>query len=367
MNFKRTQLNCILQSIVILLSCCFVVLPCKATTPLRVGVIMNTPPFISYHNDLYTGLAIDIWKNIATTEHIDFVYVPIIKTIDQALLDVANQKIDILLGPIGTSYDRFKIVDFTRPYFLNQIGVIEYKKKPQLFQIIFIFGDILSSPFILGFIIYFIIYVHLLWLFESKTNPEIPKTYGEGLSYVLWLHLQLRRNWNLPRTISARIAAFSWLLTAGLLVTSITAAVTSKLTVALALHAGHFTNPSSLKNVRVAVIQSTLAESEARRIGAKVEVAPNIDQAVAWLLQNKVHAIVISYITGKTYINTHEYTQLQLAKFIIANDEYAFALRKHDPLRQKIDSALLFLQGNGYMKLICANHIGNTDAKACVM
>lgn len=335
--------------------------------PIKAGVIVKSPPFVINEDHNFRGISVDLWKAIAYVENIPYTLIPLPENIDNALQQLKSGQIDIVIGPTSATYERFKLVDFSRPYFLSQIGVVQHIKRTDLNQLLNIFWEVLTSPFILGFFAYFFLYIIALWLFEKSKNEEIPKSFWEGISFVAWLHVQKYKTWDLPRSIPGRIAAIVWLFSAGLLITSITAAVTSKFTLALAFHPQQFNQPSDLENHKVAAIHGTLSAEEARKLGAKVFYADHIEQEMTWLAQNKVEAIVTDYIIAKNYLVTHPDLQFQLANFTLANKSFAFPVRKGSPLLDKVDAAILLLQDNHTSVNLCQKYVSKENAADCTL
>lgn len=331
---------------------------------LRVGIVDPIPPFIILGDQTYSGIVIDLWQTIATNEKIPFKYVLLHSSTDTAINALYSNKIDVLIGPVSMTADRYKLVNFSYPFFLNEVGVVELKPSTGIGKIFGVFVDILDSPFLFSFIIIFILYVHGLWLFERERIPNFPKGYWAGIGYVLWPHLLQKGLREIPRTVWGRIISLVWVLAAAILVTSILATVTSKLTVALVAPQGQFNQTHDLQDETVAAVRGTHAVIEGEKVGAKVIKADNLEQAIDWLEEGKVDAVIEDYILAKTYINDHNYPKLHLSPLTLSNDEYGIALRKNDPLVNKINAQILFLQENDSATALCAKYIG-PDARAC--
>lgn len=331
---------------------------------LRVGIVDPVPPFVLLSDHTYSGIVISLWQTIAANEKLSYKYVLLEPNTDAAIKALYDNKIDVLLGPISMTSERFKWVDFSYPFFLNEVGVVELKPATNLGHIFLVFLEILESPFLIGFLIIFIVYVHGLWLFERERIPGFPKGYLRGIGFVLWPHLLQRGLREIPRTIGGRLISLAWGLAAAILVTSILATVTSKLTLALVTPQGKFNQINDLQDETVAAVKGTHAVVEAEKTGAKVIQAQNIGQAMDWLAQGKVEAIVEDYVLAKVYINDHDYPKLHLSPLILSNDEYGIAVRKDNPLLKKINAQILFLQENDSTVAMCAKYIGQ-DARAC--
>lgn len=339
---------------------------CRAE-PIRAGVLENGFPYASHKNNVYKGMVVDLWEAIADHEKLQFVYIPIpeSETTSQAIKELEAGKYDILIGGIAVTYDRIQKIDFTQPYFINRIGVVETKKRADFLQIMYVLKEVILSPFVIGFLIYFVIYVHLLWLFEKETNPEVPNNYAEGMSFILWQHMKQSSNWNLPRSTPGRIGAFSWLITSRLMITSVIAAVTSKLTLILALHVGQYSRPTDLEEKKVATIRGSYDAEIVRKIGATIVSIDRFQDGFKLLHDKQIDAVVGNYVQMKAALAASNYRDLQVADFAVANTVYAFPLRQNSPFRERINAGILFLQEKDFATSICAKSIGEKDAKNC--
>lgn len=330
----------------------------------KVGIASPIAPFVIVGNETYSGIAADIWQTIANNEKINYQYVVLNHNTDAAIQALAHGDIDVLIGPVSISHARYKVVDFSYPFFLNQIGVIEHRNPTNLQWFGSVFLDIITSPFLIGILVLFLIFVHVYWLAERKRAEDMVHGYRKDMDHVIWSHL-LQKAWKpLPATLGGKLASFAWTLAAAVLVTALFATVTSKLTLALATAHGEFYRVSDLQDQTIAAVKGTHAVIEAEKIGARVVPADTVDQAMQWLAERKVAAVVDDYVLANYYLDTHDYPQLQMSQVILANDPYAIAVRKNSPLLAKINSELLFLQDNDTTEALCTKYIG-PGAKAC--
>ncbi len=353
-----------IRTLILILICFFTSAPSFAANVLRVGIVSPVPPFAIVGEHTYGGIIIDIWELIAANEKLQYQYVLLGHNTDNAIMALHNGKVDVLLGPVSITSARYKLVDFSFPYFLNEVGVVEVKTTTGMGQILQVFVDIVDSTYLLWFLAFFIIYTHALWLFERGSIPGFPKGYFKGISYVLWPHLLQKGMKIIPKTIWGRLVSLVWVIAAAILVTSILATVTSKLTLSLVTPESRFNRISDLQDETVAVVKGSQAVNDAEEAGARVMQAENTQQALDWLEQGKVVAVVEDYVLAKTFIDTHDYPKLQMSPLILSNDEYGIAVATNSPLLRKINGQLLYLQDSDATLTMCTRYIG-PHARAC--
>ncbi len=332
----------------------------------RVGVVNARAPFAAPTNNSYNGIVVDIWKTLADNEKITYKYIPLGHNTDAALNELVKGNVDVVIGPISVTYQRYKLIDFSHPYFLNETGLIIHKLPTNIGHITSAFFAIITSPFIILFLLFFLIYIHVYWFSEKADGGEVPEKYSKGISYVIWTHLLKKYHLHLPHTFTGRLASLIWILAVAALLTSILATVTSEMTSAVTSSHQQFNQLADLQNESVAVIKGTRTASEIEKAGAKIIEADSLDQAVELLNEGKVAAVADDYIIAKTYLNTHDYPELQMSSLRIASSVYAIAVKKNEPLLQKINRQILFLQDNGYTQYICEKYI-NADADLCAI
>lgn len=333
---------------------------------LRVGIVDPIGPFTVSNTKAFSGISVDLWKMIANNENLRYKYVLVTNdNIDGAIQKLVRGDLDVLLGPISITADRNKLINFSYPYFLNEVGLIEPKSSTNVGRFGAILLGILKSPLFIFWLFLFIVHIHVYWLTEKKHIPDCPNRYIHGISYILWSHLLQKSSRELPHTSWGKWISLIWVAGTGILVTSILATITSKVTVALVTSPAHFKKASDLQNQLVAVVQGTNSVEEAEKYGARVVQTKDLDQAVELLAEKKVAAVVEDYILARNFLAVHSYPQLQVGSFILSNDQFSIALRKNTILLDKINNQILALEDNDLLFSVCSRYVGPEDARFC--
>jgi len=331
---------------------------------LRVGIVEPISPFVISSNGSYRGISVDLWQFVAAHENLKYKYIILTGNADEALKKLREGELDVLIGPISISSERYATVDFSYPYFLNSVGIIENTDTTDFLRLVRVFIDVAKSPLFIGFILLFVIYVNMLWLLERGRIPNIHPRYFLGMSHILWTHLLQKGYKDIPLTLPGRIVSMIWVFSAAVFVTAILATVTSKLTFTLVSKPEHFMRVTELRGEFVAAVKGTHAFKEAKKIGAHVIVAESIEQAIDWLDEKRVVAVAEDYVLGKEYLEKVTYPRLHFSSLTLSNDQYAIAVQKNSPLLAKINSAILVLEDDDLIEGLCSRYIGS-DAKLC--
>lgn len=332
--------------------------------PLRVGVVSGSP-FAFENAGVYGGLAIDLWQKIAEQNKWSYQYLPTGEDVYESLQQLQAGKFDLLIGPISVNEKRLYIVDFSRPYFINNVGILLHKEKSRYFPVIDAFLSPAFALVLLAIALLFIIYLHLLWYFERGKHPDIPLSYREAISVGFWVHLFKKSGFSqMPITLYGRVIVLLWLLCLGLLFTVFNASVTSMLTVAKSKQFDSISDFNTLTTLHLVGPKGLAAVNLARAQGLVVEETDTLDTAIALLRQNKVDGVLYDTIAGQDYLTSHRLNDVFFSNFVLGQEEYAFAFPYNSPLRKGIDIVVTKLQDHQLLVAMCQKYIAS-QAKYC--
>ena len=100
---------------------------------MRVGVVStNDSPYVIRDGKKYSGIAIDIWEQIAKKADIEFSYVEAGNNHEMAIEMLKNKEVDILVGPYVITQKRYQDIDYTIPFYYSDIALASSKKTNNL-------------------------------------------------------------------------------------------------------------------------------------------------------------------------------------------------------------------------------------------
>jgi len=330
---------------------------------LKVGVALGDP-FVILQNNEYSGIAIDIWKLLAEDLKLQYQLVSMGEHIDDAIKNLQEGKIDLLIGPIVPTYERNKLVDFTQPFYLNQIGLVAPLKEIDFWDALLTLLNKVTSSLLIIFFIVFIIYLHVFWYYERKTDKRVSNAYWPGIKETFWLHTLDVDLGLLPNHLHTRIVRFIWLIFLTLFFSSITAAITSALTVALSDQYINYNDVNDFKNKKIAAVVKTAPYHIAKETGLNLLAMNDREQAYQLVLTGKAVGLVDYYPIADYYLNQNQLTnKLMLTNIILKRDTFAFALPINSPLRHVLNLKLSEQQNVGAIKTICEKYLrGNAKS-----
>lgn len=328
---------------------------------LKVGVSFGDPFVIATSNKEYSGIAIDIWKQLAEELHLNYQMVPLGEHIDEAVQMLASGQIDILIGPIVPTYERLKLVDFMQPFYLNQIGLVVPVERISFLKAL---NSIFVGPIkwaLLILLLFFIIYLNVYWYYELRPKHKAHKKYLHGIMESFWIHTLDIDLGVLPSHIHTRQIRFVWLILLTIFFSSITASITSALTIALSDQYANDNNINLFKNKQIAAVINAAPYDIAKEMGFTNLVGVNSrEEAIELVLNGQVSGYMDYYPIAEYYLSQHQLTgKLRTGDLIVQRDTFAFALPINSPLRHPLNLKLRHLQEFGSLKLVCEKYFDN--------
>lgn len=332
-------------------------------TELRVAVLVD-PPFVSLVGDDYQGAAISLWQAIAADNHWAFRYVPTGNNVDQTITALQAGQYDIFIGPISVNQHRIEQVDYSRPYFINRVGLIISKQTFQFKSIREAFFTPVMGILLLCLISSFVLYLHFFWYFERGLHPEIPMKYRNMISQGLLLHVFKKGFSGMPMTFGGRLTLLLWLFGLAILFSSLNATLTASLTTLRAKEHDSISDFSDLTRLNILGVEGHAEVTMAQNKGLTVHTMPSLEAGVKQLIGNKHSAMVYDSLPAQVYLNSRTLDDLMLSAYTLGQEEFSFAFPYGSPYAKAINITIVKLQDSQMMSLICEKYLGD-QAKYC--
>ncbi|WP_107667286.1 transporter substrate-binding domain-containing protein [Cyanothece sp. BG0011] len=330
-------------------------------TTLKVGVV-GSPPFAKYDEQTFEGISVELWQEIAEINNLQYQLIaqPGVKVgIDQ----IVAGELDILIGPISITAERFQKVAFTQPYFDAQIGLLVSGEKRSVWSRIRPIFQIAVISSVGG--LFFILFIvgNLIWLAESRRNPEqFPKHYIRGVGNGMWFALvtltTVGYGDKAPVTKMGKAITSLWMLITMVAASSLTAGIATVMTLLLSAEATEqFTQPEDIQTKQIAVISGTTGEQWAQTYEARILPSPNLDQAVERLKSGQAQGVLFDVPALKYYLYQHPEAPFKIADVSIALEDYGFVLPLDNNLIRELNIAIVELKQSGRLEEIIDREI----------
>ena len=315
----------------------------NATPHTLVVGVKVAPPFVIAKGDGYSGLAIDVWDDIAKERGWKFRYEP--HDLQGLLHAVQNGQVDIGIGAITATAQREEIMDFSHPITSSGIGVAVPKQQSagwlavarSFFSLAFlkVVGALASLLLIVGV---------LTWLFERKRNADqFGGKPAAGIFAGFWwaavTMTTVGYGDKAPITLGGRLLGLLWMFTALIVASVFTASITSALTV------GQLTSRiqgvDDLAGIRIDTMLGTTSAAWLEGAYLDFNEAPDLDAALVALAAGQSDAVIYDAPILQWTINQRYRNRLEVLPFTLERQDYAYALPTGSPLREPLNASLL--------------------------
>lgn len=320
-----------------------------ADPELRVLAVERAPFVMVDANGDIGGFSVELWREIAERLDRDW-RIERRETFADMLGAVAERQADLAIGNISITSSREEVLDFSQPFLDSGLQILvrsEAAPSTGLLQAIWAS----PAPAIIGFGLLALIGVsHLLWLAERGRNPSIRSGYLGGVwDAFWWAFITLTTGGgDRPTTVVSRIFAMVWVLTGLLAVSSLTAGITTWLTVQHL--SGGVSNYRDLVGMRVGLAEGTTMARFAEENGLPFQRFPDTSDVLAGFENGVIEATILDAPVAQYYALHRGAGEAALAGPVFAADKLGIAFPNGSPLREQVNRALLEIMEEGVLE-----------------
>jgi polar amino acid transport system substrate-binding protein len=320
-----------------------------ADKPLTVSVMHMPPHIIKGANGEWTGIAIDLWKQIATR-----LYTP----------DEINKMapgIDVVLA-FSVSKMSEEATDLTVPYMTTGVAIATRQQPNDAWHTIA--GKVFSWPFfrvLLLLSLAIIVVGAIVWFIEREHSLKQDGGAMRGVrNGIFWtLEAFFGKGQSLSKTPAARIFSVLWAAVCVVLLSGLTAKLSSELTINQLTQT--ISGPKDLPKVTVGSGVPSVAATYLTKHGIAFRTYPNSTALMAALADKSIDAAVGTAINMQYLIRTSNMNQLTVLPGTIQNIGLAFGVRKGSPLRKSLNIAILDTIVTEDWQQTLGNYLGTTN------
>lgn len=313
-------------------------------TVLRVGTT-NAPPFAMKLGDgKWSGISIELWRELAAGLGLQFEIEE--RAFPDLLAGLGDGSLDVGVAPITITAERERVMDFTHPFFATGLAVA-VRSEGTAVHWIHVAEKFLSLHFFLAaaaLMLVLIVAGFLVWIFEWRRNPEdfdrkLPKGIGEGIWWAVVTMTTVGYGDKSPKTLGGRVVAILWMFVSIVIVASLTAAITSSLTVSQ-LGASVQGLPD-LKRIRVGSMAGSTGEAFLTGLDIGSATFATTAAALEALAGGDIDAFVQDAPILKYQVHMQYRGRLQVLPQLFDQQYYGIALANGSSLREPLNRALL--------------------------
>src|SRR6516162_9260379 len=265
------------------------------TRELVIGTKVAPPFAMKAQDGTWHGIGIDLWRHIADQIHLRYRFQ---ETTLKGLIDgVSEGSLDAAVAALTVTAPRHRAVDFTQPFYSTGLGIAVTSDAG------ITWWPIIRNVFSLGFFraaaVLFAISLSvgvILWFIEHRHNEHFgPHRQGLGAS-IWWSAAAMTQiggaaaGEKVPKTLPGRLLAMVWMVTSVIVFASLTATLTSQMT--LKHLRGPVNGEADLQYVRVAAIAGTETTEYLSRERIAYEVFADAEAGLLALRNGRIDALV---------------------------------------------------------------------------
>jgi polar amino acid transport system substrate-binding protein len=329
---------------------------------LKIGTIERVP--FSYHNenDTLVGFSVELWESIAKELKIDYTWQES-KTFSGLTENIFNQTTDIAVANISVTSDREKKADFS--YSVFESGMSIAVKKGSSASIWSLIADSGIFTF-LGIAFLVLLFVaHIIWFFERDIEEgEIDyfrDDYRHGIWDAFWWAFIVMPTGGLEGEVSKRILnrilAGIWVVASLFFISTLTAKITTSMTVAQ-LKSG-IQNYRDLAGEKVGVTEGSSHQKFLAKKGIRTISYASLDGMYTDLKKEKIKAIVSDFPILSYYASHDGASWMMITGKTFNHESYGFMFTEDSPHIENVNSTLLKLKESGYYKTLHEKYFGD--------
>ena len=329
--------------------------PSDAVLPsgkLKVAVMVDPPYTFRTEDGKWCGFDVDVWAEIARILKLDYEFKEM-KTFE-IVEALHNKTIDFCISAMFLTPDREAAFDFSVPLGSTHELLATLPDKIQhswwsTFYTLFTWGALKIVLIILGLVA---IVGCAVWLVERRKNPEHfggPTARGVGAG-AYWVGSTLASGacFGIPlKSTAGRIIGLCWMFTCTLALSALIASIASSFTLRRLQEVS--VGKQEITRLHLGTVRGSFSEDLARRMGTRISLFDNIEEALQALLNKQVEAVSYDGATLRFYerqrfngeITLHS-TDFETRLF------FGFTMPAGSPLRKIVNIKLLALMNTPF-------------------
>lgn len=317
------------------------------------------PPFAIRTAAGWEGISVELWSRVAEQLGRPFKLREL--GLHEMLAAVEAGTVDAAAAALTITSDREARVDFSHPFHTSGLGIAVHRTPGgewlEALQRVFS-GQFLKamSPLLLLLTLSAV----LVWLVERRRNPQFDSRPVRGIGAGLWWSAVTMTTVGYgdkaPVTAAGRLIAMIWMFAGVVIVSSLTAAIATALTVGKLEQS--VSGLEDLYRSRVLTLVGSTSEDFLQERLVRFRTAESLPAALQALADGQAEAVVydipiLRYLVAEGYPDS-----LRVLPQILQRQDYGIALPVGSPLREDVNRALLQIIGSPEWQRLLERYLG---------
>jgi len=328
---------------------------------LKVATIERPPFSMQNSNGEWTGFSVELIQEIA--ERHDFTLEILKETIFSDMLNnVADGNANMAAANISVTAERERRMDFSQPIYSSGLQIITTNEKGgvSFITIIWESGILL---FLGAALIVLLIVAHLMWFFERGEDAKhdyFRDEYFGGIWDAFWWAFIICTMGGFekerPEHIIGRVIAVFWVLASLFFISTLTAKITSALTVSQL--SSSISSYKDLYGKKIGAPKGTTISQFLDKNNIPYIEYDDFNQTLTELKNKRLDAVVGDAAVSQYYVKTQGNGALITAGDVFAKDNIAFAFSEDSAYFETINSELITMQEDGRFQELQEKYFG---------
>lgn len=336
--------------------------PLADRKPIKVGVYISEP-FVSSEGGVFTGMAIDVWQNVASRLKLASHYVEY-PNYQELVRAVSDGEVEAAVTNLSITEKRAEVMDFTYPWFDAGLRIMVHKEAGKnwqgLLQRLEDAGHLATYAWI-GVIL--ITATVLLTAFDRHFDLGFPKRWREGLAENFYHVVSVATSGKSSRKNLfgwvGRIWQTFWMVFGIAIIAYATSSITSVMTVA------HIDNNiaglTDLQGKSVGVRRGSVAEQFLRSLSISTIPFDHMPEAVGALKNETIAAVVGDGPVLEYFAHAHTDEPVEIIGNVFSHDKYGFAFPRNSSLVKPASVAVISAQESGEIENLKRKYFGTAN------
>lgn len=321
----------------------------------------EVPPF-AYRDAQgeWQGIAIELWQRVAEELGVQSRYTAV--SLDEMLRGIGSGDYDAAVGALSVTPERETVFDFTHPFYRTGLGIaVPIDDSGGWWALL----RGLVSPRFLGVVAALLgllaIVGALAWLLERRRNAQFPREPLRGIGAGLWWSsvtmTTVGYGDKAPITFGGRILGLVWMFASVILISTITASLTTSLT--LDALSDKVSTEDDLAHVRTGSVANSTSARRLQRKGVAFRAFDDLGAAMQALADGELDAVVYDRPLLRYRVRTEFPERLQVLGITFEPQDYAIGLPSGSALREPINRHLLTHNRGAEWEALVTRHLGD--------
>lgn len=311
--------------------------------PLRVGIKEAAPFSFKNEEGRWQGISVSLWESIANDLELNYSYEEL--SLEDILKGLETASLDFAVGALTITATRESRFDFSHSFYNTGLGVATRNETSSGF--IATLSHIFKGDFLTILIAIFtalILATIFITVFEKqhvRHKPENSAKARDKIKESLWwtLVIMIGKNDSHPVSTGGRILALIWMGASLFIVSSLTAVITSALTVNELQ--GTIESLEDLRRTRVVSLASSSSGEFLLNNRISFIQAENLEHAFELVVNNQADAVLYDRPLLQYTLNERFSEELMISKLVFAPQSYGLATPQDSEWLEPINQRLL--------------------------